>query len=140
MQLPCAHLSPSSKKKKEKEKTAPKRFLIFQRMKAVLIFQEMKTPKKFNIFSQKKAFLIFQETETLKKIPYISGNETFLYLGNGTLKIFLQFRIELPDSKKKFLIFQEMELLYISGGNFLQSFFIFFNNTQLINFQTFLYT
>ena len=58
-------------------------------MKAVLIFQEMKTPKKFNIFSQKKAFLIFQETETLKKIPYISGNETFLYLGNGTLKIFL---------------------------------------------------
>ena len=58
----------SELKKKKKEKTAPKRFLIFQRMKAVLIFQEMKTPKKFNIFSQKKAFLIFQETETLKKI------------------------------------------------------------------------
>ena len=76
-------------------------------------------------------FLVFQETETPKKIPYISGNENpkkASYISrNGTFqcapKIYLIFsqkkafhifwETKIP---KKFVIFQETELSYISGN------------------------
>ena len=75
-------------------------------------------------------FLVFQETETPKKIPYISGNENpkkASYISrNGTFQctpgIYLIFsqkkafhifwETKIP---KKFVIFQETELSYISG-------------------------
>ena len=64
--------------------------------------------KKFLIFSQKKSFLTFQETEIPKKNYCIFLKESFSYIsGNG--------------NPKKFLMFQEMQLSYVSGSNFQSS-------------------
>ena len=59
--------------RKNKKKSTPRKFLIFQ---------ETKTPEKLLIFSQKKAFFIFREKRTPKKFlenEDISENRTFLY-------------------------------------------------------------
>ena len=89
MELPCALLSPSSKKML---KIHLEKFLIFQGMEC-----SGSNIKKFLIFSQKKAFLIFREVER----SYIPGNgntEKILYIsGNGT---FLYFRRNFQGSKK----------------------------------------
>ena len=74
------------------------------------MFQEMETPKKFLIFSQKNPFLIFKEMGNNKKI-----------LKSG--------KSEKQNTLKTFLIFREMKLSYISGGNF-----------QSLKIKTFLYT
>ena len=61
--------------------------------------------KKFLIFSRKKALLIFRKMKLFyilgngnpEKIPYISRNRTFLYLGKRKLrKKFLYFRKRKP--------------------------------------------
>ena len=77
--------------------------------------------EKFLIFSQKKAFLIFWKAETLKKrtflcFSYISGSN-FLSSKNERKKTLLKKpseKISYIFPKKAFLIFQEMELSYIS--------------------------
>ena len=64
MGLPGALFSPGSK---DKKKSIPRKCLLLQ---------EMKAPKKFLIFSRNKAFLIFQEILYIseKELSYASEN------------------------------------------------------------------
>ena len=75
--------------------------------------------KKFLIFSRKKAFLIFRETKTPKKFLTFPRKDLFIYYRKRKpRKNSLYFRKWKP---KKFFIFQEMELSSISGSNFSSS-------------------
>ena len=74
--------------------------------------------KKFLVFSQKKAFLIFLEIEPctfqpkLEKISYTLILKKFLtFSQKKAVPIFQETK-----TLKKFFIFQEAELSYISGG------------------------
>ena len=90
MELPSAHLSPSSKNKKiyfEKNSYifSKKAFLIFQKSTQkkflyFLMFQEMELSvsniKHFLVFFQEKDFPIFWEMESLEKFLILQETET----------------------------------------------------------------
>ena len=108
MELPGAFFGPSSKiilKNSPQENTSSN----------VSKFSNSNV-KIFPPFSQEKAILIFQEAETLKKCLILYQE-----------KVVLIFRETNPPSppQKKFLIFQETKLYYISSDKNPKNLFIF---------------